>query len=1200
SLIQNQTIYVYPSISSPTMICAPANNLCGGPGFDPGITNVTFGSINNSTNFIFNNYFDYSCCKNTTVTMGNTYPISITTAYQNGEFVSVWIDYNNDGVFNTTTEVAMTGFAFPTINSSITIPTTTAFNQKLRMRVVSDIDSLSANACSFYCGEIEDYSVTILPAIINPISSFSSTPTVGCTTSIAFTNTSYNGTSYSWNFGDGSPLDTTSNPTHVYLASGTYSVSLITCNPYGCDTIIQTETITIPQLPISSSCVPVLSPMTPFTEITVFKVDTTYDFGGTIWESVDPNSENQTCTNQLHLNAASTYYFKCYINLPTYRGVNYWIDYNNDGVFTTNEYINSPLSIGYAHSNGIVPTIVQISESAVLNTPLRMRVVVFDGPLPVILGGCPNGSGYDGLYHDYTVFIGPPQPTVSDFSIWGASPCTNNPVNFLNSSLHATSYLWDYGDGTTDTTMDGSHIYATPGTYTVKLTTSNSLYTDSLVRTNYVTVLPSLPVPSLTLTGTILSTGSTASGYKWYKDNVLINGAVSSSYDIGLISGVYKYAYSPVHANFTISPTTGCDTTLIFLDNLSINATSYIVHWGDGTTTTSATGAGYHSYSPGIYTVQLVACNGTSCDSLMLTNYITIGTAASVPVISLSGGVLTTSSIEPSYQWNLNGSAILGATSSNYTPLTDGDYSLTVTNYSGCTATSAIHHFYPIHPGFYTSTPMYCGSATSGILLINTTTNATSYLWDFGDGTTSTDSDPFHSFPPIGTFTVKLIACNGTECDSITQLNYITTDSTIITPVISAMGDTAVCPGYSVDLVTNNVSGYTYQWKVNGNYLGASDTLYTAGSTGEYVLEATTPFGCVGISNQINVSIENCVWPGDADGMSSVDNYDLLPIGLYYGQTGPARASVSNSWQAYPASNWGILYPPFSTDIKNADCNGDGIVDDNDTLAINLNFSSVHPLVQHPSDLRATDPMLTFTSSQSIYAPGDWVDIDIWVGSNLQPVYNLYGIAFNLQFDPNLTKAGTERLLYPIGLMGAPGTHTLTIEKTDRTAGYAYGAITRKTHTNISGSGLLARFHFQIDSAISAVNTLFFTIDNYISNDSAGSFIPLTTSYYSIDIDPNPTTISSSFIKESELSIYPNPYLGFTHINYSLPKNAFITLDVFNSIGQKIETLASENQQAGNHRYSFSAKAKGYEPGVYFVKMTIDGVTTTKRIIEIE
>ncbi|TND08436.1 MAG: PKD domain-containing protein [Bacteroidetes bacterium] len=75
-------------------------------------------------------------------------------------------------------------------------------------------------------------------------------PIAGFSQSVAgyvatFTNTSTNATSYSWDFGDGSPLDTQTSPSHTYGASGNYTVTLIATNSCGSDTTTFNVAITV-------------------------------------------------------------------------------------------------------------------------------------------------------------------------------------------------------------------------------------------------------------------------------------------------------------------------------------------------------------------------------------------------------------------------------------------------------------------------------------------------------------------------------------------------------------------------------------------------------------------------------------------------------------------------------------------------------------------------------------------------------------------------------------------------------------------------------------------------------------------------------------------------------------------------------------------------------------------------------------------
>jgi PKD repeat protein len=57
------------------------------------------------------------------------------------------------------------------------------------------------------------------------------------------------------------------------------------------------------------------------------------------------------------------------------------------------------------------------------------------------------------------------------------------------------------------------------------------------------------------------------------------------------------------------------------------------------------------------------------------------------------------------------------------------------------------------------------------------TTTITSYLWNFGDGYTSTITNPTHSYTPTGVFAVALTAYAGAEQETVTKTNYLTVTS---------------------------------------------------------------------------------------------------------------------------------------------------------------------------------------------------------------------------------------------------------------------------------------------------------------------------------------------------------------------------------------------------------------------------------------
>lgn len=84
------------------------------------------------------------------------------------------------------------------------------------------------------------------------------------------------------------------------------------------------------------------------------------------------------------------------------------------------------------------------------------------------------------------------------------------------------------------------------------------------------------------------------------------------------------------------------------------------------------------------------------------------------------------------------------------------------------------------------------------------------------------------------------------------------------------------------------------------------------------------------------------------------------------------------------------------------------------------------------------------------------------------------------------------------------------------------------------------------------------------------------------------------------VSIYPNPYSQNTTIHYSLHSSAEVKLEVYNTLGETLETLVNANQNPGEYKYGFSAKALGYSAGVYFVKISVNNKYRVMRIVETE
>lgn len=99
----------------------------------------------------------------------------------------------------------------------------------------------------------------------------------------------------------------------------------------------------------------------------------------------------------------------------------------------------------------------------------------------------------------------------------------------------------------------------------------------------------------------------------------------------------------------------------------------------------------------------------------------------------------------------------------------------------------------------------------------------------------------------------------------------------------------------------------------------------------------------------------------------------------------------------------------------------------------------------------------------------------------------------------------------------------------------------------------------------------------------------------------NPTKVNVLTQNPKEFYLkqnYPNPFNPSTTIEFSIPQSNFTKLTIYNSAGQKIIDLLSQNMSKGV--YSFKWNADGYASGVYFYKIDSGNYSAVKKLILIK
>ncbi len=288
------------------------------------------------------------------------------------------------------------------------------------------------------------------------------------------------------------------------------------------------------------------------------------------------------------------------------------------------------------------------------------------------------------------------------------------------------SWQWNFGDGATSTEQNPSHTYAEPGIYTVTLNVSTPAGSDTEVKNSYVKV------------------------------------------------------YQAPQADFTADKTVAAVSGGIqFTDTSSGEPTSWQWDFGDGATSTEQNPS--HAYTnPGVYTVTLAVSNPAGSDTEAKSDYITVyqppqaDFSADKTEVAVGETVQftdTSTGGPTSWQWDFGDGATSTEQNPSHTYANPGVYTvtLTVSNPAG-SDTEAKADYIRVYQAPQASfsadkTEVAAGEAVQFTDL--STGGPTSWQWNFGDGTTSTERNPSHTYANSGVYTVTLTVSNpagsGTE-----------------------------------------------------------------------------------------------------------------------------------------------------------------------------------------------------------------------------------------------------------------------------------------------------------------------------------------------------------------------------------------------------------------------------------------------------
>ncbi|MCG3164529.1 MAG: hypothetical protein POELPBGB_00283 [Bacteroidia bacterium] len=587
---------------------------------------------------------------------------------------------------------------------------------------------------------------------------------------------------YTWNLGNGN-TSTATNPSATYITPGLYTVTLTVSNGTDTDTETKVDYIEVFAPPVANFSADDTQGCFPLpVQFTDLSVPGSSPISSWIWDFGDGTVSTDQNPTHTYPNSGS---FNVTLLLTDANGCFTQLTVNNyisvGSAFPTVAFTADPLF------SCDVPQLVSFTNTSSGSGALTYAWDFGDGGTSTAAnpthsytaGGVytvsltatdPIGCAATATQTDYITVV----ETVNvDFSVPNTNVCANAPVNFTDlTSPPPATWLWNFGDGQTSTDQNPSHVYTTPGTYSVRLIASyTGNCSDTLLIVNYITVADA-PAVSFSADQT---TGCELPFTVNYNDNSTGTGPFTYQWNFG--DGIGSTDQNPQHTytsfgNYgvalTVTNTTGCSVTTTQMPYIQLSETTA-------------------AFEPDVYGFCIpLTVNFTD--------------------LSTSGSPIT------SWQWNFDDGTTSTLQNPTHTFTDTGLYTITliIENAAGCIDTlvrpNIIFAYTP--PGAnFTGTPNYV-CAGEEVQFTDLSLEVTDWSWDFGDGTFSTEQNPIHTYGDTGYFSVTLIALNNGCTDTLTFFNYV-----YVRPAVAEFEAMLNCDDpYTVVFDNNSIAADSYSW----------------------------------------------------------------------------------------------------------------------------------------------------------------------------------------------------------------------------------------------------------------------------------------------------------------------------------------------------------------------------------------------------
>lgn len=646
----------------------------------------------------------------------------------------------------------------------------------------------SNNSCA------SDTAFKTVTVFARPVSLFGVTSNICIGDSVLITDTSSisMGSISSWHytFGDGNTLVRTTNAPfyHPYSTAGTFSISLVTISDMGCVSDTFRRTVVVNDRPRADFTVSALNCLKDTVYFNHIPPAGTFNITGYLWNFDD-------ATTQTTIDAKKKF------AAPGVQNIRYRI-FTAEGC-TGDTTITITVSESPIARLGVTATLcadsvlVTDTSSIAAGTITSWKYLFGDGNTLIRSVNTPFYHQY-ALPGTYTISLittsnlGCTSDTSRQTVSVTANPltdftntlvnCFRDTVSFIHvtppGTFNITGYLWNFDDGTTQTTIDAKKKFVTAGIQNIRyrIFTAEGCIGDI---TKQITVSPD-PIATFG-----------ASSPTCLSDSVLITD--TSSVSSGIINS-WHYAF-------------GDGNTLIRSNNSPL----------------------YHTYiTAGTYTISLVTVSDKGClsDSFRRSVVITPKPVTSFSYLGnlCTGSPITFTSAFPvtpgaTRYWDFGDGTVLNTTSGNSAthtyllPQTNLAVKHMVRNAAGCLSDTSVS----IIPAVY-STPLASFSIRKDtvcehmpVAFSSSAAGITAWNWDLGNGTGTTVPPFTHTYNNPGTYSIRLTVTGAGGCQSLPV-----TDNLVVHPIpfVNAGADKRIIGGNSVVLNASvtPAGAYTYLW----------------------------------------------------------------------------------------------------------------------------------------------------------------------------------------------------------------------------------------------------------------------------------------------------------------------------------------------------------------------------------------------------